>query len=225
MKLKICLGLFGIFLFYGCAQNTVINKNYNFNDMKTIGIVKFCAPKQVKGIEDITYKQLMAKGFNVVDKKKMEAILLANKVDIKDYLNLKKINDGADVKKIDAILVGEISYFKPGKEMVRVVETEDVSIDPGTKTVYSNKNSDGSNSIRMDETSTTVSKEYSKTPVAYNSSTEIGLILKLIDVNTLDVIWVGTISENGSDNLDAQENAIKYLVKKLKKDVNSMLSK
>ena len=214
---------FSFFFFSACAQNTVISKNYDFSKMQRIGITRFSAPKNVRGIEDLFSKHLLANGYQIVDKNRIKEILKENNLGKRDYSGFKIVNAQMGQSALDVLLTGEITYFKPGREMLRMVETQDISIDDGTTIIYSNTNSDGSKTTSFDRDPQLIKTEKTTTPFSYNSSTEIGVIVKIIDLESLDVIWIGSISKSGKSTIDAENNAVKYLVKQLKKDIKLTL--
>ena len=187
-------------LLFGCAsKNTTINKNYDFNNMKRIGVTKFSNQNEyINGIEDLFSKYLMNSGYDVIDKK-----------------NTNNYND------IDVLLKSKISYFQPGKIIMGEVRTNSTTEEPKTTTITSNSNSNTS-ITKIETSSREINKESERIPVEYTTSSKLGIVVKLVDVKTKAIVWIGSVSKSGDNPLNAADNAAKYLVKKLNKDIKSV---
>lgn len=122
---------------------------------------------------------------------------------------------------MDALLIGEVSSFTPEKETTTIAKTQNTYIEPtyGARTTIVN----GQQVESIYQTGTTMRREKNITPVTYTEAPKVGLIGKLVDVETAQVIWVGSITRDGDNDMEAAENCVDYLISNLHKDINSVL--
>lgn len=229
-KYRIYFLFIPILLFVGCATHTAISKSYDFSQMHKIGITKFhSTDKSVRGVEDIFAQHLLDYGFTIVDKGKLYQIVKANnidkQIDNQGSFSPDKMKEIADLTGIDVLLIGEISSYIPAQRGVTITEKQNIYMDPGTTTIFSDRQLGDSSIKRIDQSSSNINTETEQVPVEYTISSQIGLIAKLVDVKTGDIVWMGSISMSGNDGLEAAQNAVEYLVKKLSKNIKAVLKK
>ena len=226
LKIQYISMAFIMFLLFGCATHTAISKTYDFSKMKKIGITRFhSTDKTVKGVEDIFAQYLLDYGFTVVDKGKLYEIFKANDIDKKGSFNPEKMKQIADSTGINVLLMGEISSYIPAHRGVTITEKQNIYVDPGVTTIFSSKQSDGSTARRIEKTNSSMTTEVEQIPVEYTTSSQVGLIAKLVDINTGDIVWIGSITKSGYDGIEAAQNAIEDLVEALDKNIKSVLKK
>jgi curli biogenesis system outer membrane secretion channel CsgG len=197
----------------------VIKKDYPWNRVKRIGIVSFDSRyKQIKGVEDIFAKFLIQEGFDVIERHKIEHILKEQKMSMEGVFVPSGKADAGQILGVDVLLLGNVVSFVPDKKHVGQFHLTDKTEEPVFKKV-TEKNSDGivTEVIKQIGTKTTYTdKNVEKVLSVYS---QIGIVAKLVDIKTGEIIWVNTYNGEGDSPLSALENAVSYLVKILVSDI------
>ena len=66
---------------------------------------------------------------------------------------------------------------------------------------------------------TSYSQSTNVQPSQYTINAQVGIIAKLIDVQTAEIIWIGSLSEEDSQALDAADHIARSLVKSFTKEL------
>ncbi|MCX5782752.1 MAG: hypothetical protein NT145_08690 [Elusimicrobia bacterium] len=223
-KRRLFLLLVSLIFVSGCAVHSVISRTYNFSSVRRIGVLKVSSRQSpVKGVEDMFAQYLIKEGFTVVERSKLKEIMKENKIGAEGAINPEMTKQLGKLLGVDVLLIGEITSYTPEKETTTIAESENTFIEP----VYSlvKKEVDGKTIEVIEQTGTKIRKESNRTPITFTTSPQVSLIAKLVDVETAEVVWVGSITKQGSSPADAAESAVDYLVKNLGKDINSVLGK
>ena len=62
-------------------------------------------------------------------------------------------------------------------------------------------------------------------PSEYTINAQVGVIAKLIDVETAEIVWIGSLSQESSRALDAADSIARSLVKSFTKELSKTRSK
>lgn len=205
-------------IFCGCASNSVINSSYDLRKIKRIGVAKFdCRNADIAGVENLFAKYLLENGFSVVERARLEKVLEEQKISVQGYFSPETAKAIGRVLGVDALLLGEVFSYNPGKEDIAFVETHNVSEEP----VYRKElqlQPDGAYAEVIRPAGVKVTKETTKVPHVYTIYTQIGLIAKLVDIETGEIVWVGSYVNEGVNALSAAEVSARYLMKSFHKD-------
>ena len=118
----------------------------------------------------------------------------------------------------DVLLTGEItSYMPEQKQLVYNVSRRTSSEPVFSKEVV--KNPDGNIQIK----STYAGQQHTSSrdiyPVEYTIYAQVGVVAKMIDVDTAEIIWVGDDTKEGVSGLDALSSSANALIKSFDKKV------
>lgn len=203
----------------GCTPKTVISPSYDFNQMNRIGIMAFETPySSVQGVENLFAKYLIRAGFKVVERAQLESVLQEHGLSVSGYLSPETTREIGRILGVDTILVGEVSSYTPSRtelttttshrtESRPVYTQEIVTLPDGTQTSY------------MRKTGTQVSRSFEERPTSYTISAEVGVIAKLVDVETAEIVWIGSLNSSSPNALEAADNVAKRLVKSFSKEL------
>jgi hypothetical protein len=201
-----------------------MNRNYDVSRIKRIGITSFKAPpNSVSGAEDVFSRFMLENGFSVIERSRIEEILKENKLSAQGVLSAGTGKDIGHLLGVDALLVGEITDYTPEKTDIAYVQTNNHYADP----VYSNhmeRGPDGSYRNVMRQSGEKITNEQVTTPTVYTEYAQIGLAVRLVDVETGEIIWAASDTGEGDSALDAVESSAEYLSKRLRKDWNAALA-
>ncbi len=207
-----------------CATPSAMNKNYDVTRVKRIGITAFTAPQNsITGAEDVFGRFLLENGFTIIERSRIEEILKENKLSAQGILSASTSKEMGNLLGVDALLVGEITDYLPQKTDIAYVETHNHYEAP----VYearTERGPDGSFNKVMRQAGMKVTNEKVSTPTVYTQYAQVGLAVRLVDVETGEIIWAASDSGEGESALDAVESSAEYLSKRLRKDWQSSIA-
>jgi len=209
----------------GCTPTTVISPSYNFDQMNRIGILSFSSPGvELQGVENLFAKYFIRSGFKVVERARLESVLAEHGLSVTGYLSPETTREIGQILGVDTLLLGEVSSYTPARtELTTVtsrrseskpVYTQDVMVLPDGTTV---------NHVR--NTGTQVSHTTEVRPTSYTINAQVGVIAKLVDVQTGEVVWIGSLESSSSRALDAAEDIARRLVKSFTKELAKVQEK
>lgn len=214
-----------LLLLMGCTPKTVISPSYDFEQLNRIGIMEFSSSwAGIKGVENLFAKYLIRNGFKVVERAQLESVLQEHGLSVSGYLSPETTREIGQILGVDALLVGEVGSYTPARTELttvtnrrsesRPVYTQDVMVLPdGTPVSY------------MRNTGTQVSHTTEVRPSSYTIDAKVGIIAKLVDVQTGEIIWIGSLDSSSPSALDAAENVARQLVKSFTKELAKLQEK
>jgi len=217
--------LLGIFLLAaGCTPKTVISPTYNFNQMERIGIMAFSNASELSGVENLFAKYLMASGFKVVDRANLENVLQEHHISVTGYLSPETTRAIGKILGVDVLLVGEVSSYSPARTELKMTASQKTESRPVVEQDVM-KLEDGTYVSYIRNVGTAYSSSYEEKPVEYTISAKVGMIAKLIDVETAEIIWIGSDSTSSSNALSAADSIARQLVKSFSKELIKLQGK
>ena len=226
LRTKLFLGAVGLFAIFasGCATHTVISRTYNFNNMHRIGILSVASNNApVEGVEDLIAQYLLKNGFTVVERAQLEQVMKENNIGMAGMINPAMTKQLGKLLGVDCLMMAEVSSYTAEKETTTIAKTEDTYIEPNYGVERRMVNGAAVDSIVR--TGTSIRRQVNVTPITFTTSPKIGLITKLVDVETAEIIWVGSVTEDGDNVMEASENCAEYLMNSLRKDIASVVKK
>ena len=214
-----CAALWLVFLLCACTPKSVLSPTYDFSQINRIGIMAFSnAWADLNGVENLFAKYLIQNGFKVVERAQLESILREHNISVSGYLAPDTTREIGRILGVDVLLVGEVSSYSPARTELaitasrrsesRPVMTQDVMQMPdGTYVGYQ----------RL--AGTQVSNSVDMRPTEYTINAKVALIAKLVDVETAEIVWIASDSEESSRALDAADYMARKLVKSFTKEL------
>ncbi len=212
-------------LLCACTPKTVLSPSYDFSQINRIGIMAFSNSwADLNGVENLFAKYLIRNGFKVVERAQLESVLREHNISVSGYLAPDTTREIGRILGVDVLLVGEVSSYSPARTELamtasrrtesRPIMTQDVMRMPdGTYVGYQRP------------AGTQVSNSVDMRPTEYTINAKVALIAKLIDVETAEIIWIGSDSEESSRPLDAADYMARQLVKSFTKELSKQESK
>lgn len=178
-----------------------VNKNADFSKIKRIAVVDFKGPESELASEIVTIT-LLKYGADVVERQQLERIineLNLSKSDITDPNTRKKIGR---LLSVDAFIVGNVTNYKPQTKYL---------MKDNTKSFNNINEIKGKNLFihSFDPTTDTYILE---------TTLEVGLTIRMIDVETGSVMWAGHLTYEGLDITTTLQTIADYLIKSLTKN-------
>lgn len=222
MKKILGLALMACLLAVGCMPKTVISKTYDFNRMDRIGVMSFTNSwAAMQGVENLFAKYLISSGFKVVERAQLESVLKEHNISVSGYLSPETTREIGKILGVDVLLIGEVSSYVPARTELtltstrrtesRPVYTQDVmQLPDGTYVGYTRN----------------VGAEYTHTtevrPTEYTINARVGIIAKLVDVETAEIVWIGSSDASSASALDAADTVARRLVKSFTKELTKL---
>ena len=203
----------------GCTPKTVISQSYDFSQMNRIGIMGFSSPYSgLSGVENLFAKYLIESGFKVVERAQLEQVLKEHNISVSGYLSPETTRKIGRILGVDVLLIGEVTSYTPTRTGVTMVATRRTEAQP----VYSQnimKLPDGSYAAYTQNVGTQYTHSTDVRPSQYTINAQVGIIAKLVDVETAEIVWIGSLSDESSSALDAADYIARSLVKSFTKEL------
>jgi len=205
--------------FMACTPRSVISPTYDFHRMDRIGVMAFSNSwADLNGVENLFAKYFIQAGFKVVERAQLESILREHHISVSGYLDPNTTREIGRILGVDALLIGEVSAYSPAhteltmttshKSESRPVMQQDVMQMPdGTYVAYTRQV--GTQQVYQTETR----------PTEYTINAKVSVIAKLVDVETAEIVWIGSDTEESSRALDAADYLARQLVKSFSKEL------
>ena len=207
-----------VFLLISCAPKSYISKTYNFNNMKRIGVLPFNTPTPTfSGAENLFTKYLIKYGYTVVERAQLEQILEEHDL-TENYLSPNVTRQIGKILGVDVLLVGEITSYLPEQKTMLYRFSKHTSSTPVYNTQVT-KNKDGEVRIKQTYGGQDFRQSREVMPTEYTIYAQVGVVAKMLDVNTAEVIWVGDDTREGISGLDALDSSAKGIIKSFDKQV------
>lgn len=217
---KILMSLFCLVLFgAGCTPKTVISQSYDFEQMDRIGIMGFAsAYSDLNGVENLFAKYLIEAGFKVVERAQLDQVLREHNISVSGYLSAETTRKIGKILGVDVLLIGEVTSYTPTRTELAMVATRRTE----TRPVYSQsimQLPDGTYAAYTRNVGTQYKHRTDVTPRQYTINAQVGIIAKLVDVETAEIVWIGSLSDESSSALDAADYIAHSLVKSFTKEL------
>lgn len=209
----------------GCTPKTVISQSYDFANMKRIGVMPFSSNwDSLKGVENLFAKYLIEAGFKVVERAQLESVLKEHNISVSGYLSPDTTKKIGEILGVDVLLIGEVTSYTPTRKELAMVATRRTESRP----VYTQdvlKLPDGTYAAYTRNVGTQYSNSTDVRPTEYTINAQVGVIAKLVDVETAEIIWIGSGSQDSSSALSAADYLARSLVKSFTKELNKLQKK
>ncbi len=218
------LFVIGAFL-TGCAGPIVsINQNYNFDKIKRVAVLGFEDFPQNEGsgklVSGAFEKALLQSSVMLVERRQVEAILKEQKLDVTGAMDAASPESLGKLLNVDALVLGTLTVYSPEKRGVMLVDIQEDQSEPIFKRQSFTRK-------RGTDTWVTTEREViqgynrrSKTyqmPQTYTLEAEVGASVRMVDVKTGEILWVGTSSQEAINTQIAAEIIARRIMKALKK--------
>lgn len=220
---RLWLLVLGLCLLSACTPKTVISKTYNFGQVRRIGIMRFSSAwSSMQGVENLFAKYFISAGFKVVERAQLESILQEHNISVSGYLSPETTKEIGKILGVDLLLIGEVSSYSPSRTELTMttvsrgvppVYTQDVMRMPdGTYVGYQRRISPAMERTEL-------------RPTTYTIDACVGIIAKLVDVESAEIVWIGSNEASTSSDLEAADSVARGLVKSFTKELTKLEQK
>lgn len=207
---------------FSCAPKTAISRDYNFQNVRRIGIMAFDTPDGgLQGAENVFAKYLIQNGFTVVERAQIEQVLSENNLSVTGYMSPETTKLLGKILGVDVLLMGEITSYIPASTQLAMVENRSFQSSP----VFRTQNAVGPDG-NVIQTSVPVGQRVTSqrdiVPTQITTSAQVGVVAKLVDVQTAEIVWIGTDTGSDVSSLSAVDTMARRLVRRLAKDIRKL---
>ena len=207
-------------LLCACTPKTVLSPSYDFSQLNRIGIMAFSNTwADLNGVENLFAKYLIRSGFKVVERAQLESILREHNISVSGYLSPDTTREIGRILGVDVLLIGEVSSYSPARtELAMTASRRSQSHPVVSQDVM--RMPDGTYVGYQRTVGTQISDSVDVRPTQYTINAKVALIAKLVDVETAEIVWIGSDSTESSRALDAADYLARQLVKSFTKELS-----
>lgn len=217
MKLRPALALLAPALLGGCLATDALNRNYDLSKVQRIGVVAFdYGAHRAFGAEDIFEKHLLERGYQVIERARLEAVLREQKLSLTGALSPATAKSVGKVLGVDALLLGQVTAYEPERKELVMIESRSTRDEP----VFEKRRRRRKDGTFYEVNEVVGRKEFVDTkqiPFMMPIEAEVGLAVKIVDVETGELVWAGSDTSQGVSAPLAAEWIASRLVKSLSK--------
>ena len=173
----------------------------------------------LNGVENLFAKYLIRSGFKVVERAQLESVLREHNISVSGYLAPETTREIGRILGVDVLLVGEVSSYSPARTELTMTTSRRSESRPIMRQDIMQM-PDGTYVSYQRPAGTQVSNSVDVRPTEYTINAKVALIAKLIDVETAEIIWIGSDSEESSRPVDAADYMARQLVKSFTKELS-----
>lgn len=204
-------------LLSGCYATDAVNRHYDLSKVRRIGVLTFDYGRHEPfGAEDIFAKHLLERGYQVIERTRLEAVLREQKLSATGMLAPETAKGLGKLLGIDAVILGQVTSYEAERKMLVTVDSLSSRSEPVFETKQE-KQEDGTVIEVRHQIGKKVTEERKKIPFMLPVEAEVGLAVKLVDVETGEIVWVGSDTSQGVNGPLATEWIASGLVKRLAK--------
>ncbi len=211
--------LLAALLMWACAPKSVLSPSYDFNQINRIGIMAFSNTwADLNGVENLFAKYLIRSGFKVVERAQLESILREHNIAVSGYLSPDTTREIGRILGVDVLLIGEVSSYTPARTELTLTSSRRTESRPVVQQDVM-RMPDGTYVGYQRPMGTRYTNSVDVRPTAYTIDAKVALIAKLVDVESAEIVWIGSDSEESALPLEAADYLARQLVKSFTKEL------
>lgn len=201
----------------GCLASDAINQGYDQAKLRRIGVLAFdYGGRAPFGAEDIFAKHLLGRGYRVVERSRLESVMREQNLSLTGLLSPGTAKGVGGVLGVDAVMLGQVTAYEPERKTLVMLDSRTTREEPVFETKQE-KRKDGVMREVTRQVGKKVTEDVRQIPFMMPVDAEVGLAVKLVDVETGEVVWVGTATGQGVNGPLATDWIASDLVKRLAK--------
>lgn len=209
------LALAAVFLLAACAGPRVAYRpGFDFSGVRKVGLIDFEDFPNAAGsglTVSRTFEQALLKAnYQVVEKAKVSEALPGVSLDLSSGVDPQMARQLGEALGADAFILGKLVEYFPDKHSVTMVNVNEETRDPviGQEPRWEKHNNQWVLVERNVTKGYTTHKKSYKRPEAHDQSGTVGLVVRMIDAKTGEVLWSGTDSRSADHVQDAAQAVV-----------------
>lgn len=186
----------------GCARTDIVIKpDYDFQKIRRVALLGFedfpQMPKSGRAVASLFEKALLKANYHVVERRRIDEILDEHSLEISGAVNPDTAKEIGLLLGVDALIFGDITTYTPQKKNLILVDIREVKKVPIIEK-EEKKIKKGDEWITIEEDVVkgyTITRKVYQVPQTYTMEAEVGLAVRMVDVQTGELLWVGSSFE------------------------------
>jgi len=196
-----------------CAPKTQISRTFDFNKMNRIGVLAFSSPDNAfEGAENIFAQNLIRRGYTVVERAQIEKILRERGFKEEDFLHPKATREVGQILGVDVLLTGQITSFLPEQRVLAYSVSKRTTSEPVFRSEVVNM-PEGGTVVRTERVGTQQRRERNVQPFEHTIFAQVGVVARMVDVKTAEIVWIGSGTAQGVSGLNAVSSIASSLIR------------
>ncbi|MCG3205949.1 MAG: hypothetical protein KCHDKBKB_02675 [Elusimicrobia bacterium] len=211
-------------LFSSCSTNAVtVNKNFDFKKVKRIAVLDFEPVSGNKSSGEmmgrIFEKLLMEAGFTLIDRQDVKKVMIEQNFQSSGAVTPEQAVKIGNILGVDAVVTGQATVYTPDESSVVMVDIFSDTREPvlEKKEIEYLKGDKKVREIHEVVVDYKVTREKRTVPQVYRIQAQAGMVVKMVDVQTGEIAWVGSATDEGMNVQSAAESAARDIVHSLTK--------
>jgi len=209
----------------GCASPpvTVVKPGFDFQKIHRVAVlgVKDFAGRAGSGdvAGSIFEKYLLQAGYDVVERRQVDALIKEQSLDVSGAVDPKTAKKLGKLLGVDALVLGGITEFSPDRQQLVQTDLNEETQDPILRKV-THREKEGDQWVNVEREEVTgykVRRSHRKVPQAVSTAAQVGMTVRLVDIETGGVLWIGSDTQEGSNVQDACESVARRIIFAVKK--------
>lgn len=209
----------------GCQSAVItIRSNYDFNKIRRTALLNFeDFPKMENSgelVSSIFEKYLLKSGFELVERRKLKQLLQEGHLETSGMVETETAKKLGKLLGVDALFLGTITVFSPQRKNIVLIDIREERREPVIKKKRERvKEGEKWAEIEKEEIVgyTTVTR-LEKVPQTYTTDAEVGVAVRMVDVETGEIVLVASASEVAFNTQVAAEIVSSRIVNSIKKN-------
>lgn len=190
--------ILSLFLVSCVTPQVAINRKADFSKIKRVAVLNFSGPNGEVASEIFTIT-LLKHGADVVERKQLDSVIKELNLSRSDLLDSKTRKKIGKLLSVDALFTGTVLNYKPNTRYI--MQNSKNSFQPVTE-------------IKGKNVYTQVLDPLNDTKIL-ETTAEIGLSVRMIDIETGSIMWSGYLNYEGLDVPSTIQSISEFLVKSL----------
>jgi curli biogenesis system outer membrane secretion channel CsgG len=208
-----------------CASPVAFMRaGYDFSSIRRVALLGFDDfPRQAGSgavVASMFEKYLIAANYSVVERRQVNDVLKEHRLNSSGAVDPKMVKSLGKMLGVDALMLGSLTSFTPGRQRTVVRDQVDERQEPIVRPVtHRTQNPDGTwNSQTGDEVvGYNVVRTHRDVPQQLIDYAQAGIAVRMVDVKTAEVLWVGSDTETGYTLEDAADSVSRAILNAVKK--------
>ncbi|HVE14607.1 MAG TPA: CsgG/HfaB family protein [Elusimicrobiota bacterium] len=210
-------------LLAACAgPAATIKPGYDFTGIRRVALLGFDdfprQPGSGNVVASIFEKHLLGANYSVVERRRVSDILREHAFSASGAVDPRTAKSLGQLLGVDALILGSITSFSPGREGTVMVDRSEDSTQPVMRPVTRQERvGDQWVPVTRDEVvGYRTIHNRRREPQTYTVYASVGVAARMVDVKTGEVLWIGSDTETGYDLEGAAEDAAQRILKSVK---------
>lgn len=201
-----------------------LKPNYHFEKIQRVALVSFeDYPKQSGSgeiVSSVFEQSLMKSRYQIVERQRVNKILDEQAFTLSGAVDSKTVKQIGDLLGVDAMIMGNVTAFRPEKETVIMVNTIEESNEPIIRKKQEKiKQGDRWVTVEKESISYRQNRKSYKMPQTQLIEAKVGLAVRMVDVQTGEVLWTANGAVEASDTEEAAEILSRRIMKSVQKSI------